>query len=238
MIASYNHVYQVVFGTTYTQLGAVGVSYYGEAEIGAPFHMEFLAFSDDPKEVVQAIRNYPMRPGERHVVNVFHATPYVSELINEYTALGYEFRQTSPILAVELPLSGRESHVQVQLIQTPEQLELANRGLAIEGERIHPQSLHDPAISNYCAMLEGRVAGWSQVVYHYPATAYVNQLYTLTSFRRRGVARALMDRVHADAWARECQHVVLIPSQMAMPMYYQFGYRPRLYFSVFRPKEP
>ena len=237
MIASYNHVYQVAFGTTYTDLGAVGVSHYGKAKVGASFQIEFLAFCNQPEAVVQAIRAYPTRPGEEYVLDVFHPRFDSGSLIDQYAALGFDYRSTRTILGRELPAPTRDHHVTTYKIHNRQQVAQVNPRLAADGEMIYPQTVDDPYIQNYVAEVDGQVAGWVQLVTVQPQVAYLNQLYTLVAYRRRGVAAALLDLVHAEAWEMGCQHVVLIPSTVAMALYANYAYRPLLYLSVFKPEK-
>ena len=105
MIASYNHVYKVVYGTTYKKMGAIGVSDYGTAPI-ASFQLEFLALDADPQKVGKAISKYKKK-GCNYVLDVFHESPSAPELKAQYIGLGYDFIRTGPILAVELPRTVR-----------------------------------------------------------------------------------------------------------------------------------
>ena len=74
MIASYNHVYHVIYNTSYEEHGAIGVSIYDNTPI-ASFHYEFLALSPDLQAVTDALRAYPIPEGKQHIINIFHATP-------------------------------------------------------------------------------------------------------------------------------------------------------------------
>ena len=237
MIASYNHVYQVAFGTTYTDLGTIGVSHYGKAKVGASFQIEFLALCNQPEAVVQAIRAYPTRPGEEYVLDVFHPSFDSGSLIDQYATLGFDYRSTRTILGRKLPVPARGQSVVTYKILTSEQVAQVNPKLAADGEMIYLQTVADPYIHNYAAEVDRQVAGWAQLVTVQPQVAYLHQLYTLVAYRRRGVAAALLDLVHAEAWKMGCQHVVLIPSTVAMALYARYAYRPLLYLSVFKPEK-
>ena len=105
MIASYNHVYQVVYDTGYESRGIIGVSIYWDAPI-APYQLEFLALTSNPKEVVEAVRAYPI-DGKKYVLNVFHNKPSSKSLKTEYILEGYEFVRTGVILGLDLPIQVR-----------------------------------------------------------------------------------------------------------------------------------
>jgi GNAT superfamily N-acetyltransferase len=236
MIASYNTVYQAVYGTTYDDRGPVGVSYYGAADVGAPFQIEFLAFAPDPAAVVAAARDYPARPGERHVINVFHAGPDPGDLVAAYVALGYQIRRTRPILSARLPAPLVSARIPVVEITAPEQAAQANLSLSVEGERIPPETVGSPHIRNWVAEIDGQTVGWTQLVTRQPGIGYLNQLMTLSAYRRRGAAGALLSRAHQLAWRLGCDRMVLIASDMAEGFYRRRGYRAVSYLSVFWPR--
>jgi len=236
MIASYTYLYQVVYGATYHDLGPVGVSHYGAAVASAPFEIEFLAFAPDPAAVVAALREYPARPGERHVLDVFHAGPDPGGMVPAYGALGYQIRRTRPILSARLPAPLVSARIPVTAIAQPEDAARANLSLGIEGERIPPETVGDRHLHNFAAEIDGRVVGWAQLITRQPGAGYLNQLVTLSAYRRRGAAGALLNRVHQHAWRLGCDRMVLIASDMAQGFYQRRGYRPVAYLSVFWPR--
>ena len=67
MIASYNHVYQVVYKTRYEEHGAIGVSIYDNTPV-ASSHYEFLALSPDLHAVTDALHAYPIPDGKQYIV--------------------------------------------------------------------------------------------------------------------------------------------------------------------------
>jgi GNAT superfamily N-acetyltransferase len=235
MIASYNHVYKVVYGTTYQRSGPIGVSDYGMAPI-ASFQLEFLALSDDPQKVARAIDKF--RKGDRqYVLDVFHESPSAREVKAQYIELGYEFIRTGPVLAIELPLNVRADTSFVRKVESAEQIEFANQSLGAEEEHIPVASLGDPHIQNFYAEMDGQAVGWAQLVTIYPDTGYINQLFTLSSFRGRRVGTALVERIHMECHQRGIEQIVLVSSEIALGLYRRLGYRPLVYFTAFRPKE-
>ena len=136
MIASYNHVYQVVYGTRYEEHGPIGVSIYDSAPI-ASFHYEFLALSPDLQAVTDAISAYPIPVGKQHIVNIFHPVPADPDLKEHFTNCGHDFVRTGPILGLDLPLKVSTIPLHVHKAKTIQQAEAANNSLTAEGERIH-----------------------------------------------------------------------------------------------------
>jgi GNAT superfamily N-acetyltransferase len=81
-------------------------------------------------------------------------------------------------------------------------------------------------------------AGWAQLVTLHPTVAYLNQLYVLQPFRRRGLGTALVQRAQMEAARLGKRHLVLVSSEEALGMYRTLGYEPLVYFTAFRPKQP
>lgn len=237
MIASYNHVYQVVYKTKYEEHGPIGVSIYDSAPI-ASFHYEFLALSADSQAVMDAVRDYPLSEDMRYVIDVFHPAPSDQALKDAYSKYEHEFVRTGPILGLDLPVKVGTIPNNIFKATNVYETEAANNSLTSEGERIHVQTLRDKHIHSFYAKVDGEAVGWIQLVTVYPEVGYINQLHVLEKFRRQKIGSALVQRAHAQASELGLKHMVLIPSDQAMHLYRRLGYRPLLYFSAFRPVQP
>ena len=235
MVTSYNHVYQVVHNTKYHELGAIGVSDYGDAPI-ASFQVEFLAMDDDPKKVVKAIRKY-MVDGRKYVLDVFHGMPSAGAIRERYARHGYEFVRSGPILGLDLPAPMLGGTAEIKKVENMEQLDLANEQLAVENESIPAKSLSDPHIHNYVAEWNGRIAGWTQLVTAFPGVGYINQLYTLMDYRNNRIGSSLITHVHSECTKLGIARMALVSSDLALGLYRRFGYSPLAFFTVFRPAE-
>jgi len=234
MIASYNHVYEVIYKTQYAVHGPIGVSIYDGAPI-ASFQYEFLALSADAPSVMDAVLAYPIPDEKQYIIDVFHPNPSSTSLKEQYTKYAHEFVRTGPILGLELPGKANAIPANVHRATTIQQAEVANYNLTAEGERIHLQTLRDKYIHSFYVEVDGEAAGWVQLVTKYSGVGYINQLYVLKNFRNRKLGTVLVQRAHAQAIELGLKRTVLIPSDMAMPLYRRLGYRPSLYFSTFRP---
>lgn len=235
MIRSYNHVYHVAYGSHYEDLGGVGVSYYGHVPF-TDMRMEFLAYDPDPVVVMAKVNSYPKKPDDTFVINTFHDQPNNTGLKRQYEELGYEFVETAMILGLPLPVKTPRGWTHVHKIESLEAVEFANEGLAEGNEHISPKLVGDPHIVNFYAELEHRAVGWTQLVTAYDGIGYINQLYTLPVFRRRGIGARLLRRAHQEANHLGLRHMVLLASEMGMSLYRHAGYEPVAYLSVFRPK--
>lgn len=236
LIHSYNHVYQVAYRSHYEDLGGVRVSYYGDKLPGLSFQMEFLAVDPDPGAVNALIKSYPKKPGEKFVLNTFHTVPAQPEVKAQYISLGYEFVETGMIMGLPLPVKIPRGWTHIHKIEAPEEIEFANQGLAVGGEYIPPQTFGDPHILNFYAQLEHRAVGWTQLVTIWEGIGYLNQLYTLPVYRRRGIGTRMLRRAHQEANHLGLRHMLLLASEMGMSLYRRANYQPLAYLSVFRPR--
>lgn len=234
MIRSYNHVYHVAYDSHYEDLGGVGLSYYGKVPF-TDMQMEFLAYDPDPVVVAAKVNSYPKKPDDKFVINTFHDQPNDSGLKREYETLGYEFIETAMILGLPLPVKTPRGWTHVHKVESPDQIEFVNRGLADGNEHIPATVQGDAHIINFYAELEHRAVGWAQLVTVYEGIGYINQLYTLPVFRKRGIGTRILRRIHQEANHLGLRHMVLLASEMGMSLYRQAGYEPLAYLSVFRP---
>lgn len=235
MIASYSHVYQVVYSTRYEEAGPIGVSMYNDAPV-ASFHYEFLALSADIHKVTDAVRAYPIPEGKKHIVNIFHTSPSDHSLKEHFSTLGHEFVRTGPIVGYDLPLQVSTIPLNIHKAISIQQTEAANNSLTTEGERIHVQTLRDKHIHNFFIKEGGVAVGWVQLVTKYRGVGYINQLYVLEEYRQRRLATTLVHAAHSEAIKLGVKKMVAIPSDMSLHLFRRMGYRPLLFFSVFRPK--
>jgi ribosomal protein S18 acetylase RimI-like enzyme len=234
MIASYNHVYKVTYKTKYEVHGPIGVSIYDGAPI-ASFHYEFLALSPDPDAVMDAVLSYPVPAGKQFTIDVFHADPLITTVKRQYRRYDFECVRTGPILGLELPEKTSVIPTLVRKATTIKQAETANHSLTTEGERIHVQTLRDRHIHSFYVTVGGEAVGWVQLVTVYPEVGYINQVYVLEAYRRLKLGTSLIQHAQSQAVELGLKRMVLIPSEMAIPLYRRLGYRPLLYFSAFRP---
>lgn len=235
MIASYNHVYQVVYKTRYEEHGPIGVSVYEDAPV-ASFHYEFLALDPDLQVVMDAIQKYGVPDGKKYIINVFHPAPSNPDLKEQFIRLNYDFIRTGPILGYDLPLKVSTIPLNVHKAMTLQHTEAANNSLTSEGERIHVQTLRDKHIHNFFVKEDGQAVGWIQLVTVHPGVGYINQLYVLEEYRKRKFGTSLVHAAHSEAIRLGVKKMVAIPSDLALHLFRRMGYRPLLFFSAFRPK--
>lgn len=237
MIASYTYAYQVAYKTTYEVDGPIGVTKYGNSHL-APYQIEFLALSPNPRVVTEAIHNYPMREDEKFILNVFHASPSVPDLKAKYVSLGFDFIRTGPILGRDLPPKQQRNDVSaIRKADTIRKAAFANESLTSEGERIPLDSLGDGKIHNFYAEISDHAVGWIQMITVYPNVGYIQHFYTMSMYRGLRVGSALVERVQIEAVQLGLQTMIMVPSDMALGLAIRLGYRPLAYFTAFRPAD-
>jgi GNAT superfamily N-acetyltransferase len=234
MIASYTYAYQIAYKTKYEVAGPIGVTQYGNSHI-APYQIEFLALSPNPRAVTEAILNYPLREEDKFILNVFHASPTVPELKAKYISLGFDFIRTGPILGRDLPPRQQRNEISnIRKADTIRKTEFANESLTNEGERIPLDSVGDPNVHNFYAEVAEHAVGWLQMITVYPNVGYIQHIYTMSIYRGLHIGSALVERAQVEAVQLGLQNMVMVPSDMALGMAIRLGYRPFAYFTAFR----
>jgi len=237
MIASYNYAYHAAYKITYEEVGPIGITKYGNSHI-APYQFEFQALSPNSRAVVEAIRRYPIGDHDKYILNIFHASPTVPEQKAKYQSLGYDFIRTGPILGRELPPSKQRNDVSnIHKVNTLHKAEHANENLTNEGERIPLDTLRDKQIHNFYADVSGRAVGWIQLITVYPNVGYIQHVYTMSMYRDLKIGSALVERAQIEAVSLGLQHMVTVPSEMALGMAIRLGYRPLAYLTAFSPAD-
>lgn len=237
MIASYNHAYRIAYKTSYETIGPIGVTKYGTTHI-ARYQYEFLALSQNPRSVTEAIRNYPLHEEDKFILNVFHASPSVPDLKAKYISLGYDFIRTGPILGRNLPPKQQRNDISnIKKADTIHKAEFANESLTEEGERIPLDSLGDKCVHNFYAEVSDHAVGWAQLITAYPNVGYVQHIFTMPMYRGLRIGSALLERTQVEAVQLGLQNMVMVPSEMALGLAIRLGYRPLAYFTAFRPTD-
>ena len=236
LIRCHNHVYQTAYRAHCEDLGGVSVSYYGNKVPGLAFQLEFLVYERDPVIVIGRVNSYPRKPADKFILNVFHDDPADAELKSQYQSLGYDLVETAMILGLPLPVKNPRGWTHVHKIDSPEEIEFANKGLALGGEHIPLKTFGDAHILNFYAQLEHRAVGWTQLITACEGIGCLNQLFTLPVYRRRGIGTRLLRRAHQEANHLGLHHMLLLASEMGMSLYRRAGYRPLAYLSVYRPR--
>ncbi len=88
--------------------------------------------------------------------------------------------------------------------------------------------LDDGQLGQYFIEIAGQLAAVARLITLPARIAIVDSVVTAPQFRRRGLARQLMQELLSDAITKGCQHSVLVASELGLPLYRQLGYNDQL----------
>jgi GNAT superfamily N-acetyltransferase len=97
------------------------------------------------------------------------------------------------------------------------------------------EELHHPGLRHYYVEMDGQCVGQAKAILPPVAAVVVEPLGVKEGYRRRGIATALMNRLHADAARDGAQRSVIIASPMGVPLYTRLGYEVVAYIRKFVP---
>jgi GNAT superfamily N-acetyltransferase len=170
----------------------------------------------------------------RHIVNVFHDIGTAQAMRDIYETDGYRYQYTAPLQRIELP-APLETTLTVEEALDADDVNWTNESLKDSQRTMPIEGIGDPMIRRFYATMDDKAIGWAQLVNAVmPGTAYIGEMYTLPDYRNQGVASALLNRIHEEAYVTDCNHVLLVPSREAVQFYNQFGYKTVAEFSVFK----
>lgn len=200
----------------------------------------FLVAELEPADVVRLVREY--NPGP-HLIGVMTPTP--EEIVPAYSALGYQTTPGEPLEIVMMRSLIDYSPVanppySVQVVTTEEECQFYNSAIDPDDGhcRINPEELEDRNIRYYFVEQDGLCICTARVVLPTDEAVTVEPLETHPDYRRRGIARSLMDQVHYDAAVQGAQKSVIIASTMGEKLYAALGYEIIAYIQKFVPVAP
>jgi GNAT superfamily N-acetyltransferase len=196
----------------------------------------FQAVDARPEEVVGAVR--AARPGP-HLIGV--ATTDPEGIVAPYAALGYKTVPSEPLEIVmarglrDLAPEGRRWPV--QRVHTEAQRQTFNAGLDADDPhgQMDAEELCDLLIRRYFVELDGRCVCRGTAILPSPEAVTVEPLGTDPEYRRRGLATALMGRLHAEAAQSGAVWSVIVATAMGAALYAVLGYGVVGYIQKFVP---
>jgi GNAT superfamily N-acetyltransferase len=196
----------------------------------------FRAFDVEPAEVVRIVKS--CEPGP-HLIRVVTTDP--EGVIAPYAQVGYKTNgPLETIMARGLMgfVPGEERYP-VQCVQSEAQRHIYNSMIDPEDPhgQMRPEELADPTLRHYFVELESLCVCYAKAIRSVPRVVIVEPLGTREGYRRRGIATALMNRLHADAAEGGVEHSVLHASPMGVPFYTAIGYQTVGYVQKFVPQD-
>ena len=168
----------------------------------------FYALDVTPAEVIRIVHSYG--PDAKHMVTALGSSP--DSLKDAYLELGYRLLPWAEPFMIKLlstPLTANK-HVAVQIRQTQ-------------------------ATRDYWIEEDGQPVCWGRSILTSANTIYVSKMETLPAYRRRGLASAVLSRIHDDALAGGANRSILCSAPMGLPLYLAAGYDVMAYMQAYVP---
>jgi GNAT superfamily N-acetyltransferase len=67
-------------------------------------------------------------------------------------------------------------------------------------------------------------------------TAYIGNMFTLTDYRKHGIATKILSLLVEEAETLGCERILLNPTDMGKPVYEKYGFEPWSYAMAYYPK--
>jgi GNAT superfamily N-acetyltransferase len=233
-IQSLNYLFNMTYHSHHHAIDGVHIADYRESGYQPDdFQIEYFTIDTPPIKLQAVIQQ--VAPDAASIINVFHppgqqddAQAIIDRLSRKHT-----YRYTAPLQKVRLP-APFETRIEVDEVFDVEDVEQANQTLGDSDRPMLTEGIGDPLLRRFSAIIEDKAVGWAQMVNAVvPGTAYIGEMFTLPDYRNQGVAAALLNRIHEEARATDCDTVLLVPSLMAKDFYGQYGYQTVVEYSVF-----
>jgi len=198
----------------------------------------FSAVDVAPAEVIRLVM--ACQPGP-HLIGVVTNDP--KGVLAPYAELGYKTvpnEALETIMARSLESFGRgEERYPVQLVETEEQRRFYNTMISPDDGhgQMQAEDLEDPSLLHYFVERDGLCVCYAKAILATSAAVVVEPLGTRPEFRRRGIATALMNRLHADAANHGAKLSVIDASAMGVLLYTNLGYHTVAYIQKFVPQD-
>jgi len=195
----------------------------------------FEAIEIEPQEALKHIRAYGPGP---HLIAVVTTDPDAP--IAPYAVLGYKTTPSEPVETVMARdfagfTPAAESRYPVELVQTEAQRQFYNS--VIDADDPHGQArmeeLSDSEIRYYYVEQDNRCVCTAKAILPHRCALNIEPLGTHPDYRRRGIATALMNRIHADAVELGATQSVIVATPMGKALYSTLGYQVVCYIQKF-----
>lgn len=174
----------------------------------------FYARGLPPAEVIAAVRS--THPHSNHMITLLAEEAVSAVVTEEYARLGYKRLPEPP-----QPLMSRS------LTAAPAAISAHEICREQEGQDVFAYSI----------TYGGEIACTGKYVWASPDTVYIFAMQTLPPHQRKGMARALLDRIHADVVSGGGVQSILWSSPAGLPLYKNCGYSPVVTGSGFIPAD-
>jgi GNAT superfamily N-acetyltransferase len=179
----------------------------------------FYAINLDPYEVVAAIR--AVGPDKRHALTIFDGS--IAPDFRLYADLGYIKVPGPPQPLLMFQLAPKNTLESCRTFENVQGL-----GLKI----IVTRNDDDQRIARYQISTQEKTICQGSSIRTSNHIVYVYGLETDLAYRRRGLASAIMERIHYDSCAAGCTTVIMCASRDGLKLYNRLEYKPVLYMHM------
>ena len=226
-IESYVHLESAVLpGTKLIRVGGLPCVQFPDRQ-GKISH-EIITHGVSPAEI--AARIQASSPGLPHWLTLLTSTP--QDDLPALERSGYRLRTSEMMMIRSIELANLPAaDARVQQVCEPAQVKAINKS---RGRRLlHPDELADPRMHICGFELDGRIRAWGNSLMIREDTTYIANMFTLSKFRRQGLARAVLSTLLAASAAQGARRSLLVSSQTGMALYRGMGYQDFLACLVF-----
>ncbi len=151
-----------------------------------------------------------------------------------FNALGYRLIRSEPLMTHTLEqIPTADSPAKIARVMT---LSMLNRltEVAVVQQILPVHLTQDAPLRAYVALLDDQIVGWVRSITVGKAT-WCSNMYVHPTFRRRGIARALVAQMLQDDLTRGSRLAVLLASPSGAKLYTVMGYQPIGIMRIFTP---
>jgi GNAT superfamily N-acetyltransferase len=184
----------------------------------------------EPPKVIDTVRAY--QPDPEHMVTVFTTSP--ESILRSYEELEYQpLPDPQPFMSKSLAaLPATQETAPVFRVETLADVSFINSG----EEVMDPAHFNNGLYRYYYMPCDGKPVCWGRCVIVSPETIYIAGMETAPEYRRRGLATALMNRMHTDAVGSGAKQSILCSTSMGYGLYNKVGYALLAHMQAFVPR--
>ena len=199
---------------------------------------EIFAWGATPQESIRAVKDYA--PRYKYVLLPFIKPDEDFDAIREvYKSLGYRAMSSETLFVCSL---GRHkptpSRWVIRRVKEPDEMKrVATDVFGRANRKLRPQDFTDarPAMRMYYAEVDGRAVAVARSLMPRRSVSWLHDVRTVESYRRRGIATALINQILTDDAALGSKHSALLASHAGANLYPLLGYQLRAILQLYAP---
>ena len=175
----------------------------------------------EPEKVVEVVRSL----GGKNVHHFCEPDANESLIAKQYAALGFTLSSRYFLMTrasrPSIDVSSSLNFWRAETLETATRISSAAGEVLLSARDLPPRRL---GVRLYGAEVEGRVIAWARIAQVREDTAWVDDLFTLPAFRKRGVMRQLLNFAYQDSSNFGVHEMVLVCSSENLGFHLKNGY--------------